>query len=411
MANNRWLGRQSVTAQVSSIQVTAYDVATTYKFFIPDTSGKFISTIAAGSVNATATALAAAWNASVEPEFAEVTALATTDTVSLTAKTAGKPFTVAKSVTGGTGTLGSVTAVTANTSPNDINDAVNWSNAAVPSTDNVYIDAQNVSLKWNLSSLSAVTATSITWLNSFTGDTGLAKLNTDSTQYTEYRTDYWLISATTVNVGDFNGTGSGRLKLNTGSVQTAVNVYATGSPSEPALPAFIWLGTHASNAVRVEGGSFGTSVFGGEVSTISILTVKGGSALLGAGTTLTTVNHDGGTIDSSSAISGVITQNGGTHTHRAGNIGTLTLNNGTVDLVNAAALTITNLTIGPGGTLDLSGASGAVTVTNAATLYPGATINDPGNVLLAGSFSYIAKGGPNSVTVTRGQASATVAIS
>lgn len=73
MATRTWLGTAAAVAQVSTVQVTAYDAATTYKLTV---NGNVISTIAAGSVNATATALAAAWNLSTVPEFTGVTASA-----------------------------------------------------------------------------------------------------------------------------------------------------------------------------------------------------------------------------------------------------------------------------------------------------------------------------------------------
>ena len=83
MATNRFLGRAKARANVITVQVTAYDAATTYSLTV---NGKSVTTIAAGSVNATATALAAAWNAATEAEFAEQTASANTDTVTLTAE-------------------------------------------------------------------------------------------------------------------------------------------------------------------------------------------------------------------------------------------------------------------------------------------------------------------------------------
>src|SRR4051812_14612906 len=70
--------------------------------------------------------------ASTNPEFAEETWAndATNPTVTATAQTPGTPFTLSVSKTG-TVTI-SQSATTANASPNDINDAANWSRAAVP---------------------------------------------------------------------------------------------------------------------------------------------------------------------------------------------------------------------------------------------------------------------------------------
>jgi hypothetical protein len=148
MGKNNWIGGASAVAQVTTVQVTAYDAASTYKLTV---GAQVISTIAAGGVNATATALAAAWNASTHPYFAAVTAVASTDTVTLTADTAGVPFVVTSSKTGGTGTIGAASTSTASAGPNDYSTAANWSLGAVPvNSDEVYIRGNVVVILWGL---------------------------------------------------------------------------------------------------------------------------------------------------------------------------------------------------------------------------------------------------------------------
>src|SRR5258708_1374747 len=122
MGKVHWIANALAVKQVYTIQVTAYDVGTTYKVTI---NGKVVFTIAAGGVNATATALQVALAASTIPEFLEVTWTVATDTVTGTAVTAGKPFTAVGAASGGTGTV-SVTAVTANTGPNNWDNTANW---------------------------------------------------------------------------------------------------------------------------------------------------------------------------------------------------------------------------------------------------------------------------------------------
>ena len=85
MATMRWKGAAQAVAQVTTVAITAYDATTTYKLTI---NGKTVSTSAAGSANATAAALVTAWNASTDPELAEVTASGSTSPLTLTGDTA-----------------------------------------------------------------------------------------------------------------------------------------------------------------------------------------------------------------------------------------------------------------------------------------------------------------------------------
>lgn len=138
-----WKGdTATLVAMVRTFQVTTYDVGTTYTLTRTgeDGSTAAVSVIAAGTVNDTATALAAAWNASANRLLTPITALASTDTVTLTADTAGVPFVVAGSVAGATGTMGTGTTTVANAGPNDYGCATNWAEGAIPAaSDDVLI--------------------------------------------------------------------------------------------------------------------------------------------------------------------------------------------------------------------------------------------------------------------------------
>ena len=149
MATTYWLGTATAVAQVDTVQITADDAATTY---ILTVGGKTITTAGSGTgVNDTATALKDAWNASTVAYFTGVTATSSTDTVTLTADTAGVPFTAASSVTGGTGTIGSVTSSTANAGPNAWDTAENWSGGSVPTgSDDVIIADTSTNICWGL---------------------------------------------------------------------------------------------------------------------------------------------------------------------------------------------------------------------------------------------------------------------
>lgn len=377
MATVRWKGGAQAVAQVTTVQVTAYDAATTYTLTV---GSKSVSTIAAGSVNATASALATAWNTSTEPELAEVTASSSTDTVTLTADTAGVPFTASSSVSGGTGTIGAATTTTASAGPNDWSTANNWSGAAVPSTnDTVWVENSADQIKYGLSQ-SGVTLTALYLPASFTGDIGLPEVNqSGSTAYREYRTRYLTISATTLVIGEGEGQGSGRILINTGSNQTALSVHQSTPGLEADLEAIQWKGAHASNAVVVSRGSVGIAGYGGDAATVATLTVgykdspeSDAKVRCGSGTSLTTLNQTGGQVLLGAGLT-TVNKSGGTLEITAGNVTTLTDDGGLT--VYRGAGTIATLSLS-GAAIDFARGGTTRTVTNA-TLYRGSGVNDP----------------------------------
>lgn len=245
MASKKYIGRAQAVAQIDTVQITAYDAATTY---ILTVGGQTVSTVGTTDADGTATALAAAWNNSTHPYFSGVTASAATDTVTLTADTPGVPFVATSSKTGGTGTIGSVTSSTANAGPNVFSTAANWSDGAAPANgDTLVLADTSVDILWGLnqSSLSSIT---VLIEKSFTGRLGLPvdKFTTgpsgaENASYDEYRDIYLQIGATEVRIGENFGTGnpvgSGRIKLDLGSTDAQIEVFSTGSSfdSDPAI--------------------------------------------------------------------------------------------------------------------------------------------------------------------------------
>lgn len=290
MATRTLRSTAAQVAQVSTVQVTAYDASTTYSLIV---NGNSISVIAAGGVNQTATALAAAWNASTIPEFTGVTASPSTDTVTLTADVAGVPFTATSDDSGGTGTIGSVTAVTAASGQSWWSTANNWTGATVPTDSDVVILDGSSPVLYGLDQ-SAVTVAELRIMRRFTGYLGLPKRN--ALGYSEYFDDYLKIGATLLNVGVGSGTGSGRLKINVGSVASTVVVDGTGNPVEKDVPAFCFVGTSSSNALTVNGGSVGVGVFGETCSLAGGVTLNGGTLYIGKNVTLGPITRNGGTL-------------------------------------------------------------------------------------------------------------------
>lgn len=396
MATPRW---ESGAAKVAQVQTYAFAGTWETDDLIRVTVGKKIKDLTAGSTT-TATVVSNtdtnidALSSSTYPEITATptgfTASSATTTLTLTAKTAGVPFTCtltpleanggaadAQTIEGaGTATTG--TAATANAGPNVWSTPANWSAGAVPAAgDTVYIDNSSADIFYGLSNAGAtITATHIT--QSYTGLVGLPKTNTAGTAYPEYRTDYLTLDCTTWHIGAGPGQGSGRIKVNSGTVQTTVNVYNTGTPKEFDLEAMLWKGTHASNVMNVRGSaSVGVAVFGGETATIATLSVDENARVrCGAGTTLTTVNVNSGTVELNSNITTLNVYGGTVTVNGTATVGQLNVYGGLV-VYNSTGTIGGNTLVGESGRIDFSTGLGAVTVTNPVDSYALDPVYDP----------------------------------
>lgn len=376
MATNRWRGDAKNVAQVNTITPANVNIGNTFTVTI---NGKDITYTAAAATVADVTAgLTALLNASTVPEFEEITWADATTHITGTADTAGKPFTQTSSASGGTATLVTATA-TANESNNDLNNADNWSNGAVPGNgDDVFFSDTDVSCLYNLGALSAVTLTSLTIDQSFTGDIGLPR-TTDS-GYVEYRAQELAIGATTITIGKGEGDGSGRLRLNMGSVQAALSVFNTGAATDTDGHALEWRGTHASNVVNVLKGSVSVAKNAGETAVIATLRIgyrddpaSDVTLYLGTGVTLTTVNMAGGQVTIQSAAT-TINQTGGTlWVLGSGAITTINVDAGTAYLASSG--TITTLNVGSDAVVSFNRDLTPRTVTTT-NVYAGSTLRD-----------------------------------
>lgn len=380
MAIRIFAGDAVAVAQVDTVQVTAFDAATTYILTI---NGKTVSVVGVTNVAATTAALEVAWNASTIPEFAEVTALDDdTDTITLTADTEGVPFTVVSSVSGGTGTIGAVASDTVNDGPN-VWSADNFKTNGVRGTlpgadDTVILQDSNVSLLYNLDQSAAGTMTELQSFASYTGIIGLDKTNDDGDAYDEYRQRYLALDVGSVRIGDGDGVGSGKIRLQ----------------FEAGVASFVSASEASSND------EFGAVEVFGNNQTITVATVSEGTVDFArdngaAGSTITTLNVDndavvrvdenssvvtviagGGELNIENGITTLTLRDDATVTHTVGNIATANVFGGTLNISNDATLTVTNAIIGTGGTIDTTNANATVTITNTTIDVPG-TIEDP----------------------------------
>lgn len=335
-------------------------------------------------------------------EHSQLTATVSGSTVILTADVAGRPsptITVSEN-TAGSGTL-SITNTTAATGPNHWNNADNWDEGSVPTTgDDVIID-RPVNILYGLNA-SGDTLASMTIGPRFTASIGLPFHNTNNASYPY---DEALETRLRVGVTTLNCYGaSGRIKLNTGSVATTINVYSTGTATETGRAAFQFIGTDNTNVVNVYGGDVGIAANNGEAATVATLRQTAGTVTCGTGATLTTVFKAGGTMTVASSTttltnrSGSLTVTGGTATLLIAEAGTValsgtttatTLRIGTATVTSGPNVTLTTVTK-DAGTLTADAGIGTLTQTS------GTTTVGSGNITTAningGTFNYRGSG-------------------
>lgn len=401
MATIRFLGTAAKIAQISN-----YTLAGTWEAndVIRATIGtKRFDTTAGSTVAATiAQTFVDAWNAlsAVQyPEFQEITASRTGDDIILTADEAGKPFTVtltplesdltaadAQTIEGvGVATTGTTT--TSSAGPNDWSTAQNWSGSAVPvAADIIYIEDTNIPILYGLDQ-SAVTVAALYIMATYTGQIGLPERN--QAGYWEYRDTFLKIGATILGIGLGPGAGSGRVKINGGTVLSTVTVERTAPTVEPGVPSFCWKGTHASGVMNIQRGHVGVAFFGLEVATVLTMRIShmgnpGGDAdvVLGSGCTLTTINQLAGNLLLNAAVTTLTIRGGVCTTRGTGAITTLEV--GVLDpdkdktrsvcYANATG-TITTANVRAWGTLDVSQSQAARTITTT-TVYRFAALLD-----------------------------------
>lgn len=381
MATIRWRGDAPAVAQVQTITVGTNDGSTTYKVTI---NGKTVSVPGdAGGASATATDLANALKAATAPqEFAEIAWTVAANVVTGTAAKPGKPFTLAASTSGGTGTI-STTIATPSTGPNDVSAAANWSTGALPATgDDVVFDTGASDVLYGLDQ-HTVTPNSISVLPGFTGKIGLPAVNSENAAatYFEYRPQYLQYGTSgaggTVTV-TING-GAGRIKLDQGTAPAVWNVLNSAQRLESGIPALLLKGTSAANALNVNKGDVGVAFFGGESATLVAVNVgcetnpAGDSNVwLGSGVGLAnaTIVQTGGNLTINSATSGTatITQYDGDLRLQSGAQTGLSVLGGSCVYNSTGTLGGTPVVAGS-GTLDFSQDLRAKSVTNPINMY------------------------------------------
>lgn len=387
MATVRYTGNS-----VNRKQTDAYTIASpssgasTYTVTV---NGKVYSYIAASSVASdVATALVADFNSQSDiKELLDSPASSSGAVVTFQSPNAGVPFTNSYGVSGGGTFAGSTTVTNAGSGVFDL--AANWS-ASISAADDLVLEKPGINIGYRLDQLTT-SLTSFTMRSTFNGELGLPIQNPGD--YPEYRVCYAKIVTTLVTIGLGDGQGPSRAYIETnGGGATKVVIYKTGS-SQDDYPTVLLKhtagGSNSFSVVRIVDGDVGIALLPGEASTVTSLQIgddnTNPTVTCGVGAAVATLNISSGSCSLVSTPSTLTNILGGAEVDvvNGGAATTLEIIDGSLNLGgNGTAFTITNLTIGSNGTLDLSRGQGAVTVTNGIVLYTGATIIDPLNRLV-----------------------------
>ena len=302
----------------------------------------------------------------------------------LEARWPGRPFTCSVETTEGDESPAddqtfSNSTTQASSGPEHWTTAANWDAGAVPiSGDAVVIDGLRGKILYGLDQ-GAVSLASLTIRNlARTGEIGLPRWNPRG--YPEYRPQYLAIGADAITIEDTTALGSGRIKIDHGTQQTAVVISAKGSPAETGVPAILLQGSHASNTLTITRGNVGVAFFSAETAGYDT-TILGSSAAASAGATLR--------LGSGAAVASITKNSGVLETYC--NLTTLNQRAGTVSVLGAASVgtltasgivrykssgTLTSATLRSGAVLDFRGSAAARTVVDLVAP-KGAKVYDP----------------------------------
>jgi hypothetical protein len=345
-----------------------------------DASTAAITAVATGTTVAqTCADLLTAWNASTSPLKNGITASNQTTYFKLLG-TAGTPFVGAATTTETDDSPADAqtfvkTATTANKGESDWNTASNWSTLTVPVTsDNVTFDGRSATaILYGLNQSAVTLATlNVKQANTFNIGTTKAALR---------------IGATACTIGEpatdgSRSTGASIINIDFGTVQTTTRVANTRNAGSVGLEPVMLKGTHAANAITVEGGIVGIATnIPGQTSTVVTLVVEAGTVKCGSGCTLTTITQLGGKLYVNSAVTTLTLNGGEVFTNGDWLLTTLTATGGTAHLEHRRSgdeITTLNLR---GGTADFSDNTTAATV-NALSFRSGTLIAPSGGLTL-----------------------------
>lgn len=374
MAAKRWLGVAPAIRQVSTITigggVTIGDTYTVNCGF-----GTITVTATVATTASVATLLQAALSSSsASPEFSDMVWTVNGSVVTGTGNAAGVPVTLTVSKVG-TGTI-TLATPTAASGPNFFDVAANWNGGTLPAvTDTITIEANSPAILYGLTTITALMAKT-TVEAGFNQAIGLPEINPRG--YREYRPQFLAINTTALEVGAGTGFRSSFIKLDLGTVATAVMVFGTGGTSDPSeLPLQIRGGTAAT--LVASSGNIGLATRASDTAGFTSITVSDAANVeCGLGCSHTTITSHGIT-RIENTVTNLNVRNGTAIT--TGQATNVDVSGGT--LVYQSAATITSAYVGP-GSLDCSDLRGRTCTT--LRMRSGGQLIDPQKTLTIGTL-------------------------
>lgn len=399
MTTKRWVGGAAGVFDLWTVTLSGTVVSQTYTMTINGKSITFTSTASGpgSTVNDILTALVALWNATnpaPPQEFQELTAagvgtVGSFTGMTLTGDTVGKPSLI--SVATGGGATFSIANTTPATGPNHFNNAANWSTGTAPANgDNLVFDNGNVPCLYGIST--SLTGTTVNVQPGYGATIGLPQVNVDATtSYFEYRPTELTVAGGTAII---NSSSLTRCNLAFGANLATVQVLQTGRRPNKSVPTVLISGGNGSSSLAITSGDVATAFYTGQTADFPTISTSFQTNALndvtlycGPGTTLGTVNMNGGTLTTNNAVT-TLNQgpSGGTLIVAAGAVTTLNINAGTCIYSSTGALG--TATVSGNGLLDFSRDPSAKTVTNPIKLYgDNAWVDDSLRVVNSGTVS------------------------
>lgn len=394
MATNLWNGDAAPVAQIDLITIAS----PTTNAALTVTIGDKILAVAAPTTVAddAAAAIVAAWlglSSSAWPEFAELTPAAIgsgSGQLTVTANTAGQPFTIAVAISG-SGTI-THTTTTASAGPNDWNTAKNWSLGHVPESGEDIVFENSTAPVWYGLNQSAVAPASLTIKASCASPFGIGlSRTTGNAGYVQYRPTYLAIGPATLDIGGGSGNGSGRIKIDVGTANCATMIRGSGQTYDQGVPAVLIRGGGSAATIAILKGVVGIAFFAEDTATAASLTVSfttnpGGDASVqcGAGFAVASVFQFGGSLLMASGCT-TFDQEGAKATATMTGTGSITTLTAGGTFSDQSTGTITTATIR--GVYDARQLVAGKAITNAVVLASGGEYHDPyARVTLSGGI-------------------------
>lgn len=338
-----------------------------------------------------ATGLYSAWNASTKPHIAAITAAnPSSGVVTLTADTAGVPFSVALADSDdGTHTQSTTTA---NVGNNDYGTARNWGLDAVPSsTNDVLFDVaqSNVDVLYSLNQ----SAVAIADFRVFSGCSSKFGLFDNGVGH------YLRIDPDLFRYEGHGGLGM----FDIGSANIDAYIAATGTAATSGRHCIYFKGSNVAT-LTIDKGNVGIAALDGDTATVA--TIKTGyiatqatdvALTIGSGVTLTTLDMGGGTCTQRCASTTSTCGYGSTLTTTGS--GAITTLNVYGTCYSNSTGTITTANVFSGATLDLTKSKISRTITTL-NVYPGATVLLGSWITLTNKVAPNTSSGVGSATIT-----------